>query len=838
MCKHLIALFLVIVVAASGQKQFPLSGAGWQFRQAGTELFYQAEVPGTVHQDLMRNHLIPDPYYQTNEQLVQWVEDKDWEYKNTFICDEQIAAYRHTELVFEGLDTYAKIFINGEEVLQSTNMFLKYKVDVKKFIKKGALLEIRVLFESALRHGREEAKKLPYTLPGEEKVFTRKAQYQYGWDWGPRLVTCGMYKPVYLNCWNEMRVISMHHEVKTLTDTLAEVFIISEIECDKALKQAVVLDCRLHKLPDHLEDHSFGYARDTFDLKEGINTDTILVNIRNPERWHCNGQGGQAMYVAYLWPGNHSSIPLREINFALRTVELVKENDAFGETFYFRVNGKPTFMKGANLIPPDNFVAQINGGYYADLINKAKEANLNMLRVWGGGLYPSEDFYELCDRNGILVWQDFMFACAMYPGDKRFLQDVKREAEQQVERLRNHPCLALWCGNNENDEGWHNWGWQKQYRYSKTDSARIWQDYQTLFHNILPEAVHTYDPKTAYVSSSPMLGWGRKESMLRGDSHYWGVWWGMEPFGMYEKKVGRFMSEYGFQGMPGYFTLKHYGDSLNFHSAYIKAHQKHPIGYQTINTYMERDYKVPSDFFNYVYTSQLLQRDGMQTAIEAHRRNKPYCMGSLYWQWNDCWPVTSWSAIDYDHQPKALYYATKKLYANLCLSVDSTGGRYRVYVISDSTAPMHARLEVRLKNTKGETLLKKIKDISIKENSSEAFENFSGEELKPFDKSGIYLSCTLIMNGKNRAHKNYFFVKPKELLLYRPDIHIRQKNGSIHITSDVFVKDLYLFTKEKELSLPDNYMDLEPNEPIELKVPAGAKLSGQIQYLSLYDINP
>lgn len=838
MFKHLTLLFLVIVLASSAQKQFQLSPSVWQFRQVGTETFYPVQVPGTVHQDLIHHHLIPDPYHHTNEQLVHWVENESWEYKNTFLCERELASYKHTELVFEGLDTYAKVFVNGEEVLQSTNMFLKYKVDVKKFLKKeGDMLEIRVVFEQAAKHGKAEAKQLPYTLPGDEKVFTRKAQYQYGWDWGPRLVTCGIYKPVYLNCWNDVNSISLRHQIKTLTDTLAELYIISETECDKPLKQAAWFDCRSFDSPDHYENMtSFGYATDTFDLKTGINIDTLLVKIKNPERWYCNGQGKQTMYIGTLWLGSAYAPPIQQIEFGLRTIELVKEKDAVGETFYFKLNGSPVFMKGANFIPPDNFVAGTE--HLDDLIQKAKAANINMLRVWGGGLYLDDRFYCLCDKNGILVWQDFMFACAMYPGDEPFLQSVKEEAGQQVRRLRNHACLALWCGNNEVDEGWHNWGWQKQYHYSKTDSAKIWNDYQTLFHGILPEAVKRFDSKTPYVSSSPMLGWGKKESLLQGDSHYWGVWWGMESFDVYEKKVGRFMSEYGFQGMPSYFTWKKYGDSLDLNSSYIKAHQKHPTGYQTINTYMQRDYKVPTNFFHYVYASQLLQRDGMQIAIEAHRRNKPYCMGSLYWQWNDCWPVTSWSAIDYDHQPKALYYATKKLYANFCLSVDTTGKRCNVYVISDSTKSIHARLEVRLRNTKGETLLTKVKEISVKENSSDVFENFSDEELKPFNKKDIYLSCKLTMNGKIMAHKNYFFVKPKELLLYRPSIRIGQKDSSISITSDVFVKDLYLYTKEGDLAIPDNYMDLEPGEPAEIRTSSGIKLSEQIQYLSLYDINP
>jgi len=806
---------------------FSLNDKHWKFREVGTKKFYPAEVPGTIHTDLLNNHLIPHPYFETGEQQVQWVEEKDWEYQ----CEFEYAGVNknsHYEINFQGLDTYAKVYLNGKPILQSDNMFLQYTVDVKKYLTKGAN-KLKIVFESAVKHGKIEAKKLPYILPGDEKVFTRKAQYQYGWDWGPRLVTCGIYKSIGLRAWKGVKIKSLYHHIKSITDTLAEVCMILETESDTIKKQKFHLS--VSSITNQIMIDS------SIMMKKGFNRDSILIKIPNPPLWNCNLQGKANLFnCLFQTVQNKQQVEQINTTFGLRTIELIKDKDSIGESFYFKINGHPTFMKGANFIPPDNFMAKQRHSYY-DVIEKAKDANLNMLRVWGGGLYLDDEFYDLCDQNGILVWQDFMFACAMYPGDSLFLNTVKQEAEQQVKLLRHHPCLALWCGNNEVDEGWHNWGWQKQYKYSKADSAKIWNDYQKLFHNILPDAVKTYDAKTAYVSSSPMIGWGKKESLLRGDSHYWGVWWGMEPFEVYEKKVGRFMSEYGFQGMPSYFTLKHYGDSLDLNSTYIKAHQKHPTGYQTIQTYMERDYTIPNKFFNYVYASQLLQRDGMQIAIEAHRRNKPYCMGTMYWQWNDCWPVTSWSAIDYDHHPKALYYATKRLYANFCISVTKIKNQYQVFVISDSLKSISAILEIKLKNTKGETLLTKTKAISVNENSGEAFESFSDEDFKPFKKNEIYLSCNLIMNEKIIAHKNYFFVKPKELTLYKPTINLTQTDDIIKISSDVFVKDLYLFTKKGEPIISDNYFDVEPNQSIELKINKGIELSKQIQYISLYDIN-
>jgi beta-mannosidase len=829
--KYLTYFLLFLSVCGISQLKYQgrmMYAENWKFREVGTTKYYSAQIPGTIHTDLIHHHLIPDPNRETNEEHVQWVEEKDWEYVTLFECFPNEIAYKHIELEFEGLDTYAKVFLNGKEILQADNMFLDYEIDIKKYLKKG-INELKVIFESAVKHGRAEAKKLPYTLPGDEKVFTRKAQYQYGWDFGPRLVTCGIYKPVYLKYWNDYKIISLYHQIKNISDTLAEVNIISEIICEKSS----TINAKI-SVGETDEDTHYGKTADfKIQLKKGINIDTFTYQIPNPKLWYCSGQGQQPMYACkFELHKKGFAVADDNFKFALRTIELVKERDFFGESFYFKVNGKPVFMKGANVIPSHNFMTSLYDTRF--LAFNARFSNMNMLRVWGGGLYLDDNFYYWCDRAGILVWQDFMFACSMYPGDEHFLQSVKLEAEQQVKRLRNHPCIALWCGNNEVDEGWHNWGWQKQYNYTKTDSAKIWNDYQKLFHSILPDVVKKYDSKTPYVSSSPMLGWGKKESLQRGDSHYWGVWWGMEPFEIYEKKVGRFMSEYGFQGMPSYSTLKKYGDSLDLNSSYIKAHQKHPTGYQTVNTYMERDYKVPKDFFKYVHTSQLLQRDGMQIAIEAHRRNKPYCMGTLYWQLNDCWPATSWSAIDYEGRPKILYYATKKLYANFCISTNRVRGQYNIYVISDSTKDIDATLEIKLKTTKGQILLNKTKNISVKENSSEIFESFSEEELKLFNKNECYLSCNLIMNEKIIAHKNYFFVKPKDIVLNKPNISITQTGHIMKIKSDVFVKDFYLFYSD-QLIYHDNCFDIEPDKQIEINL--GVELKEQIQYISLYDIN-
>ncbi len=837
--KYLTYFLLFLSVCGISQLKYQgrmMYAENWKFREVGTTKYYSAQIPGTIHTDLIHHHLIPDPNRETNEEHVQWVEEKDWEYVTFFECFPNEIAYKHIELEFEGLDTYAKVFLNGKEILQADNMFLDYEIDIKKYLKKG-INELKVIFESAVKHGRAEAKKLPYTLPGDEKVFTRKAQYQYGWDFGPRLVTCGIYKPVYLKYWNDYKIISLYHQIKNISDTLAEVNIISEIICEKSS----TINAKI-SVGETDEDTHYGKTADfKIQLKKGINIDTFTYQIPNPNLWYCSGQGQQPMYACkFELHKKGFAVADDNFKFALRTIELVKERDFFGESFYFKVNGKPVFMKGANVIPSHNFMTSLYDTRF--LAFNARFSNMNMLRVWGGGLYLDDNFYYWCDRAGILVWQDFMFACSMYPGDEHFLQSVKLEAEQQVKRLRNHPCMALWCGNNEIDEGWHNWGWQKQYKYSKKDSTKIWDDYQNLFHKVIPEILKINNPEITYHPSSPMIGWGHKESLQQGDSHYWGVWWGNEPFETYKKKVGRFMSEYGFQGMPDINTFKTFCDSneLNLNSKSVKAHQKHPKGYETIQTYMERDYKIPTDFRKYIYVSQLLQRDGMKTAIEAHHRAKPYCMGTLYWQLNDCWPVTSWSAIDYNYKPKALYYETKKLFNDITISVKEEKNDYQIFVVSDKQTDAKGTQNISIKNMKGHVLYTHSDNVTLLANESKMYFKINKSDVELFTKNGIYLSCEFIdTKGKLITKTIYCFVKPNKLQLQTPDITINfsKEKNCLMVSSKTFVKNLYMYSNNPEITFSDNYIDLEPNQTIEIKSNIGMGLYKQIQYISLYDIN-
>jgi beta-mannosidase len=791
-----------------------LCSENWTFNKQNESKKNKAKVPGTIHTDLLKNKLIPDPFVGTNEKQLQWIENEIWEYETKFNLTKSELKNQNIDIIFEGLDTYATIYLNGKLLLETDNMFRTWNKSVKNELKIGEN-HIKISFKSASNFGKEEAKKLPYTLPGDEKVFTRKAQYQYGWDWGPRFVTCGIYKPIKLHFWNEVKIENVKYSQIELNDSKA----ILEFTTEIIVSEVKTIELQINE------------KTKTFHLKKGKNKVKMEYEIAKPKLWWCNGLGEANLYSFQInILKKKKIIDSKNLNIGLRTIELVQEKDEIGKSFYFKLNGKPIFMKGANYIPPDSFLPRVTDSTYTSIVKNAVDANMNMIRVWGGGVYADDAFYEACDKNGILVWQDFMFACAMYPSDEKFIKNVKNEVIDNVNRLQNHPSIALWCGNNENDEGWKNWGWQKQYKYSEADSTEIWNGYQKLFQEVIPQTLDSLvsKEKNIYWPSSPSIGWGRKESLLQGDSHYWGVWWGMEPFEIYKKKVGRFMSEYGFQGMPNVETFSKFtnSDNLNLNSDAVKAHQKHNTGYQTIQTYMERDYKVPTEFEEYIYVSQLLQAEGMKTAIEAHRRAKPYCMGTLFWQLNDCWPVTSWSSVDYFGNWKAFHYQTKRSFENILISVNEEENQYKVYVVNDELTSKKGKLEIQLIDFDGNILWDKISEIQIEANTSKVYFQIDKKEFEKFNLKQAVLNLKF-----NEAVTNFYYVKPKDLELKNPTISIKVLNETtIQISTYKLAKNVFL--SQEETSFSDNYFDLLPNEKRIIKLSKPVK---GVKVMSLFD---
>ena len=779
----------------------------WTVHRSGSDTLYKARVPGCVHLDLMNNNVIPDPYFGEYEKEVQWIENEDWVYQTRFRATALLLDYGHIDLVFGGLDTWADVYLNDSLVLRADNMFREWRVDVKPLLVKGHN-DLTIVFHSPVKKNRELAGRLSYPLP-DDRAFSRKAPYMFGWDWGPRLVTSGIWKPVYFEAWEKLKI----REWKVVTDYLgrdsANVRLIVEVMADDTM----TIDCRYRvSVKDRVTM--------PVSLKKGSNSIEIPFTLEEPKLWWTHNLGEPFLYdFTVAFGKEHQPIEQIRDKFGLRTVELVHETDEYGKSFYFKLNGVPVFMKGANYIPLDNFPSRVGKDRLYQVVQNAKLANMNMLRVWGGGIYEDDLFYAYCDREGILVWQDFMFACAMYPGDSSFLANVEEEAAQQVKRLRNHPSLALWCGNNEVDEAWHNWGWQKQFGYSAEDSARIWEDYLELFHDILPRVVSENDAMTDYWPSSPKHGWGRKESLTDGDMHYWGVWWGREPFSRYNEKVGRFMSEYGFQGYPPYATLEKYipEDELYVGSPSLLNHQKHPFGEEVIREFMEKAYTLPpaQQMEDYAYLSQLTQAYGIRTAIEAHRRNMPRCMGTLYWQLNDCWPAISWSSLDYHNRWKALHFFAKRAYKNVALSAVVENGMLHAYAMSDLLRDTTGTLSITSMDLSGKILHQDSLSITLPAHSSRLCYSIDLPAWMKNERPENMLVQLSFQHGNTTlAERIVYFAAPGELKLADPDISIEfvkeKKQVELICRSDVVARDIFLSFGDIPGRFSDNFFDLLP----------------------------
>lgn len=797
----LLALLLIQILVNAQFSERNLSSEKWQFKNSRENKWLTASVPGTVHLDLMNNKFIPDPYKDENEKKVQWVENEDWDYQTVFKISAKELENQNADLVFHGLDTFSEIYFNGKLLKKTDNMFRTWKIPVKNDLKIGNNI-LQIKFKSSVNVGKDLAKKVPFTMPESPRSFVRKAQYQFGWDWGPRLVTAGIWKDVKLNFWNQAKIENIRIEQKALTKQRADLNIYAEIYAEKEGKYVFETDKENHDIA----------------LRKGMNKISVPFKIEDPHLWQPNGWGKAIIYaLKFSLKKNSETIDNKEERIGLRTVELIQEKDEKGKSFYFKVNGNPMYAKGTNWIPSDSFTPRITKEKYKKLIKDCKDANMNMIRVWGGGIYEDDEFYKACDENGILVWQDFMFAGSFYPSNEDFLNNVKEEVKDQVDRLQNHPSIALWCGNNEIDEAIVNWGYQKQFKYSKEDSLQVWKDYKKVFHEVIPNAINEFatKDKSIYWESSPSIGWGHKESLTEGDSHYWGVWWGEFPFEIYNEKVPRFASEYGFQGMPSLETIKSMfsGKSdLSLENPTIKAHEKNARGFEIIKKYMERDYAVPKDFVKYNYVSQLLQARGMQIAIEAHRRAKPYNMGTLYWQLNDCWPVISWSSIDYLGNWKALHYQVKRSFENQVILTEEKEGFLDFYGINDELKKFEdVKVEIQVVDFNGKIL----NDLTTVQNGKilDGIVKFNHIEIKNlikyFNKNEVFFKLTLKDKTKKViAQNNHFFVKPKDLKLTKPNIKIKKISATeIEISTDVLAKDIYLMG---DTHFSDNFFDLLP----------------------------
>lgn len=804
----------------------------WQFQYHGK--WYPATVPGNIHDDLLKNKLIPDPYFGTNEDSVQWIADSTWTYRLLF--DKDCVGQTHFEnhrLIFEGLDTYAEVFINGKKMKNeegqtlTDNMFRRWTYILPTDLKEHNN-ELLVKFLPSPRIEKQQAAKLSYSLP-DSRALSRKAQYESGWDWGPKLITCGIWKNVYIESWNQLKLNDMHvYDTEPTTDKNRpwECAIDFTIECSQKTTARIHLEVTDNAGTNiHLEQR--------IRLHKGINFITMPVTIEHPILWWPNGMGAQHLYSFNASITNKEVISGNEkpIFHGLRTVKLKQNKDKIGESFEFYVNDKPVYMRGVNWIPASSYPGTLNrstgNDVYYSLLNDCKDVNMNMIRIWGGGIYEPDCFYDYCDQFGILVWQDFMFAGSLCPGDKHFLNNVKQEAIEQVTRLRNHASMALWCGNNEIHNGWEDWGWQDQY--SPKLRQKLYKEYSDLFEKLLPAIVRENEEDIAYIPSSPVYGWGHPECCTHGDSHYWGVWWGEEPFEVWGKKTGRFMSEYGFQSYPDMATIATFTTPADreLSSAVMKNHQKHSRGVQIIKQAMARDFHFNDTLHlnKFVYVSQLTQAEGIIQAIDEHRLQHDRCKGTLYWQLNDCWPVASWSSIDHEGHWKALHYQLRQAYANVSIAPHHTDNQeIDLYVINDSINNVSGKIVWQLMTLKGEKLYEKtIPNVVANTNTSKKVAVCNIAEIaqltdKHIDTSNIVLHAQFIVGNKTLALRTCYFSKPGNLKLIKSSIQQKiayfDDHFEITLTSPTLQYGVYISEiSGKNVHFSDNYFDLLPNQP-------------------------
>ena len=825
-------------------RSLPLARASWQFRDASSSTPWRsARVPGCVHTDLRRHQLIPDPFWGTNELQLQWIEERDWEYRATFTVPATLLTEELVELVSDGLDTVATVRLNGRLVARTENMFTGGRWDVKPLLHAGQN-EISVRFGSALKYirsHRPEHDPREFNDPVGRSQVLRKQQCQFGWDWGPRLVTAGIWRDLRLEAWSgnrleTVRVTQMHCNVAGVggpgpgSASPATVLLSFEPELARKDSKATVTG---------------KVSRNGRTVAEISN---FKSEISAPLLWWPNGHGAQPLYTVELEVRDASGLLLGRWSkrIGLRTIVLDRHKDQAGETFQFVVNGRAIFAKGANWIPAHSFVAALTRADYARDLSSAAAAHMNMIRVWGGGIYESEDFYDLCDELGLLVWQDFMFACAIHPADAAFRRSVRAEARHQVRRLRHRACLALWCGNNEIAQLNTGGGGGKGDLLSH---PRLRRNYEAIFHDLLPAAVAAHDGVTAYRPSSQWrstledsvsLGKTHPDGERRGDTHYWDVWHARHPVKDYEKWRFRFCSEFGMQSYSSPATQATFcpPGRDNVFGPLMENHQKNRAGNQIILDYVSRRYRFPQSQDALIYLSQLNQAHCMQVGVEHYRRNMPHCMGALYWQLNDCWPVASWSSIEFTGRWKALHHNARRYIAPALVSAHVPGdedtiiGNYRtttvdevhLYTVYDAPAPARGELRWELFHLDDHAIIRGRKKVALRPGESVRQQTLRlGKLMAQHGRDNLHLRIALVVRGRRVSEETVFLSPPRFLNLQRARTRVVLRRISdvefdLTFRTSAFQHRFCFDLPGLDHRSSDNYFELYPDQPRKIRV--------------------
>ncbi|OGN93226.1 MAG: beta-mannosidase [Chloroflexi bacterium RBG_13_50_21] len=818
----------------------PLSGI-WQFRQVGTNEWSPAKVPGCVHTNLMALGSIPDPFVADNEKRVKWVAEADWIYQHSFSCSSELLAEEKIFLVCDGLDTLASLVLNGHELGHTDNMFRRNEWEIKPLLNSAGENVLTITFASPVKFIAE--KNAIREMPGPYHSmgggpYIRKAPYQFGWDWGPQLPPIGIWKDIRLEGYSRGRIAEVHLRQQHDSHQVA-------IEVRVAVQRWVVA-------PLKISLHITTPAGEILDKETTILSEEdvmMKVPISNPQLWWPNGYGDHPLYqVEVLLKGSDSAsedlLDLRSYQIGLRTIELRQQEDEWGRSFVFVVNQIPILAKGSNWAPAESFPTRISDEYLEGLIRSAAETHQNMLRVWGGGFYEEERFFDLCDRYGILVWQEFIFSCSAYPlNDPEFLENVHVEAIQNIHRLRHRASLALWCGNNEMEWGWVDWNWDR----SQLQDLKV--AYDQFFHHTLPEWCQAADPDHSYWPSSPSSDtpFVDPNGQRQGDAHYWDVWHGGKPFTSYRQQYPRFMSEFGFQALPPLATIRTYADKAdwNMTSYIMEQHQKNASGNSMMVRQMLDMFRLPKDFESLVYLSLVLQAEGIRYGVEHWRRHPDRVAGILYWQLNDCWPVASWSSLDYFGRWKALHYAARRFYAPIMLSIEDKPPEQAVFVSNDWLDPWEGNLKWSLEKLDGEILTSGEAPVRAAPQAATQLckLNFSDHITDDNLRSLVFIA-ELWQTERLVSRQSKCFAPIKHLSLTDPAISVNLHSKDGELIAEMISHSLALLVEVSlqgsDVVFSDNYFNLPTGRKVQVScpMPAGWTLSHaqkELHIRSIYD---
>lgn len=799
--------FLLIMTGFHTMAQQTLE---WSFYHPVRETWMDLGKSGSVQEALIRSGELPDPFYGMNEEKFAWIEDYEWKLKSIFFVDSAEIG-KPVELHFEGIDTYARLFINDVFVDSFENAFIPYYLRVDSLLKSG-MNEIVLDMTPPVMYHKNQWETERYHLPAPNDVnkiaiapYTRKPQYQFGWDWSLRMNTIGLIGEATINIVSAPKI--WNNTVRVLHADTLEASLEFMIELtDRTIREinweSELFGSELVKVD---EDGKF-YRR---------------VTIEKPELWWPRGMGEQPIYTD-TWKivsiGDNAST-FFDKKFGVKTSELVIEPDEWGTSYYFKINGKRVFAKGGDYIPQDIFPSKITDEDVIRMVEEMAVSNFNMVRIWGGGFYQKEAFYNACDEKGIMVWQDLMFACAMYPGDSAFLANVKNEFEYQMPRIASHPSVVLFNGNNEVEVAWGNWGFQIKYGLYGKSAKEIEQAYDTLFRHVAPEKVKQLT-SIPYIHTSPLSNWGKDEYYNHGSQHYWGVWHGKDPIEDFGKKIGRFNAEYGFQSFPEFNTLRSFSTEADWDigSEVMKQHQKSYVGNDMILKHAKRLYGEPKDFSTFVYYSQLTQAMAVSMAIAGHRIDAPRCGGTLYWQVNDCWPVSSWSSIDYYNNWKALQYRVREDYRDLAIleKYEDLDNR-SYYVVCDSSDMQTINYSWKLYRLNGKVVKEGEGSVQVNDVTHGKLDIEIPHKKRKKKQKSYYLEIA-VEKGTERYKRTFdhltdHYLKElsdRKVCVELQNVDVESKTAELLVTTASFVSDLWLTSDKFNIRYSDNFFSMLP----------------------------